>query len=358
MTAKTGKIKIKLNSFDFIKGLCMIAVVLGHMSFRYRVEELAGPIRYLYQLLVFANGAMPVFFLISGYGFKEKPVKELLKQTVRQLIKPYLLVMAIFVVLYPITFYFWYGEWSYGFYEAGLYLAAFLLGIPKPGKVLFGYTIYHCSAVWFFLASFVAANIMNLLMKIKNTTLRVLSVIICVVVGYELVIRDINFYCIAQGLMAVGFYYIGTLLKKYQLLERGVKSIWSYVVLIPVAAVFILKGEFNMCLGTFHNGLLDYIGVCGTAVLLLFLGVLVGQLEWKILDWISEIGMYTYWIICIHVVENDCMQWFAYSLAIPNQNLAYVSELIIKIVLITAGCFVLKKYTQYQYRRRRRLVGK
>ena len=356
MGVEKERVRISLASFDLIKGLAMICVVIGHATFHYNMENV-----YFFRTLVSkppeVGFLMPMFFIISGYTFKEKSPGKILKTTFKQLIVPYVIVMVIYVLLYPLTFYLAYHGWSYGLYEDALYLIAFLLGIPTPGKILFGHTMYHCSAVWFFLALFIATNVLNLILKTKLKSKRgtdifqFILVLLFTFAGYIIVLYDFNFYCLPQGLMAISPMYLGYMLKKHKLMDKAMYSVWTYVVLVPVMAIHFTWGYMDLARGIFSHGIATYFLGCGSGLLLIILSLHLNRYEWKILNLIRIIGTYTYWIICIHVIENGCMHWWAFADAIGNDN-AYFLEILIKAVIITFFCIVLKKATKYRYKRK------
>lgn len=358
MAPTKEKMRVSLASFDLAKGLAMISIIVGHSLFHYDLEQL--PFLMSLAMTIPSMGfLMPMFFVISGYSFKEKPIAKMLKITLKQLIAPYCLVMVVYVLLYPITFFFAYHEWEYGIYEDFLYFGAFLLGIPKPGKKLFGYSLYHCSAVWFLLALFTASNLLNLILKVKHksragtTIAQTILVGVCVAVGYELLIRDVNYYCIPQGLMSTAPLYIGYLIKKSKFFEQTRHAIWPYAILIPAAIAYIVWGQMDLAQGVLNYGLVTYAGACCTGVLCAIASAYIGQFEIKALDWIRRIGTYTYWILCIHVVENGCMHWWAFVDAIGNQQVAFFLEITMKTVIITAFCFALKNIARRKYRRKK-----
>lgn len=66
------------NTFDIIKGIGILLVIIGHLAHGYGVLI---PIIYTFH--------MPLFFIVSGYFYKEKGVIELLKRDFRLLIVPY-----------------------------------------------------------------------------------------------------------------------------------------------------------------------------------------------------------------------------------------------------------------------------
>lgn len=351
-------IRIGLGSFDLVKGVAMILTVLGHLTYFFDTDKLPWLLP-LFVLLKPMGMLMPMFFIISGYGFREKTVKQMWKLTFKSFIVPYLWVAAAFTAIYPVTCILAYGTGLR--YTAKLtlrYLAAFLLGIPKSGKVILGFELLHCSAVWFFLASFLSLNLLNLIVKVGKTWLQWLLTLACVLAGYVLIRRDINFYCIPQGLMAVGCSYLGLLIKGHKLLETWGRKWWLYAILIPIVLLHSIFGHMNLCLGQFQLGIADFVGSVCTAVLFLFAGVYLDRMDWRWLDWIRQIGVYTYWILCIHVVEDGCMQWGAWIQWIRQDYLAFGLIVAVKAVLIWGACFALKRLAQYRYKRRKNALGK
>lgn len=215
-----------------------------------------------------------------------------------------------------------------------------------------GIEVRHNTAVWFFLALFIALNLLNLIIKCKKPAQRISLVIVCILAGYFLVLRGIDYYCIPQGLMAVGCCYVGYLLKKFNLLERGFTSGRPYLVLVPLFLIQGCFGKLNLATGEFQWGLLDYFAAIGSALLLLDVSLKADRFEGKVMNFIREIGAYSYWILCIHSVEETCMQWWLFAEIMPNQLLACFCELLLKILILTAGCAILKKISQKKYRRR------
>lgn len=354
---ETKKFKASLGTFDLVKGFAMLSVVIGHVISYYNISE----VPVLYSILIvrafIASGLMPLFFMISGFGFKEKPVSVMLKKTANELLKPYAFVMLFVALLFPVIHFLTYRWWPGAVNEAVRYVLAFLFGIPKPGKVLFGYSLYECTVVWFFLAMFLAMNILNLILKIHRKYVRPIPVVICVFAAWGLYILDFTYYCIPQGLMAVGFCYIGYLFKEYRILERAknTKTIYLvYVMLILITLWQSMHNRFNMVYGQFEHFGMDYLcSMCG-GILFLFWGAYGGQAEWKGLDWIRKVGMYTYWIMCIHSVEQTCIPWYQWSSTMADhQFLGFIIEISLKITIGIVACMILKKIERYRYLRRK-----
>ena len=125
------------------------------------------------------------------------------------------------------------------------------------------------------------------------------------------------------------------------------------MILIPIALAFIKWGYFDLCLGEFNYGLWDYIGASCSGVLFVFVGVYLGLFDWKITEWLKQIGVFTYWVLCIHSVEVGFPQWaMLVDMLGSHQYIALVIECGMKAVLIGFLCVGLKKFSQFRYRRK------
>lgn len=344
--------KIRLDSFNLLKGLLIIYIVLIHKASYYSVNAVT----------MFADsavgkmidmGAVPAFFMIAGMTFRETTVKKYLGKTFQDLIKPYLLVMAAFAVCFPVLHYINFGWWPGAFQESARYTLAFLFGIPKGGKAIFGYDVYTNSTVWFFLALFTGLNILNLVLKVKNEKLRPFLVIISTVCGYVLGKYKIDYFCVSQGLIAAGYCYLGYLIKKYKIYAN--KHIPWVCILLLIPAFYQAKcGALKMAHSLYKLGYVECILAACSGMVMLFMGLICGRKEWKILDPIKSIGIYTYWILCIHAVEYLCVPWYHWSANMADkQLLAFLVDIAVVVVLLVAGCFAIKKFSRWSYRNRK-----
>ena len=223
MPANYNRIRINLASFDLNKGISIIIIILVHMMKTDHYNTAGLPFFSVFHVpLRFFGFIIPALFIISGYGFKGRDIKKMLRKTFTDMIIPYLLVMAAISAIYPVVFYFKNYSWQESINATICYVLAYILGIPEYGKVVFGYGVAWISAVWYLLALFWSFNFLNLIIKLNSTVMQTASVLLCIVIGYCLIIREFNYYCISQGLMATGFCYIGYIIKKFNLLERGI----------------------------------------------------------------------------------------------------------------------------------------
>lgn len=346
--------KIRIGTFDLVKGLALFVIVCGHKIYNYdlNVWTVYNPISWF--LLVFVYGINPLFFIIAGFGFKSKDIKDFMKKSSLEMLKPYIYVMVAYATCFPLIHYIVFKWWPSAVYETKRFLIAFMLGIPKGGKKIWGYEVYECSVVWFFLAMLIALNILNLIVEIKKDRMQKLIVFMCFFLGYVLDKNELNFFCIPQGLLGVGYCYLGYIIKNKKLYDH--KNInWICLGLAIVSAIQGLYGYFSMSYGVFKYGFIECIAAACSGTLALFLGIRFKDMEWKCLEPIKKIGMYTYWIMCIHAVEMASIPWYYWSeIMNKHQLLGYVIELIITTFIIVGGCYIIKRITVYKYVKNKR----
>lgn len=349
MPTTTKKLKINLSTFDLVKGLGMLTIIMVHMMQYYDLSRYP----FLAPIIAWRNFSssiiLPMFVFISGYSFKPKSVPVILKKTFGELIKPYLWVTLFFTVCFPICQYINYHSWTNVLRDDLRYLLAFLLGIPENGKVLFGLELFHCSVVWFLLALFVALNVMNLILKVKWEWVQIALVIACQFAGLALSAMGFTYFCIAKGLMAVIYCYTGYFLKKHNFFTKV--NIHLIAVLAIVSAILIaLQMKLN---------LMSLTCTIATALFLPCLGIYFSRFELKWLDWLKQLGTYSYWIMCIHCVEINCIPWPRWAAMLPNQPLlAFAVDGCIKAAILIGCCSVLKKIMKNKYNKRKVSHGK
>lgn len=354
MTEKR-KVRIGLGTFDLIKGIAMLSVIFAHTKWRYDVQQFPvfNSLGLIFAILL-GSGAMPMFFMVSGFGFKEKAEKVVLKKTFSDLLIPYIRAIPIFFFAYCALRYILFPT-SWDLIKAAARGACgYLLGIPRPGY-FFGNQSISAGALWFFLALFIATNLLNIVLKIKNTKIQSITVILLVIAGYILLKLDFLFYCIPQGLMALGFCYFGFIMKKKKLLDRWMYSKRMYFILVPVwflMLVVTLTGKstgFDMADGRFS--LLEYFGAGCSGLFSMMVSIYLSQFELKGLSWIGTIGRYSYWILYTHAIEMLVFPWYELADASPNRYIALVIELVLKVIVILIGCMIFKKCAQIRYQR-------
>lgn len=119
-------------SIDIAKALGILLMILGHIS---------GIPFYLRNSIFSFH--MPLFFIFSGYFFKEQPIRDIIRSGNRHLIKPYVITSVVCILL-CIT------AGKYGAALDRLIGAAMANGGVKTE--MFGGSIPFISPIWFLLA--------------------------------------------------------------------------------------------------------------------------------------------------------------------------------------------------------------
>lgn len=361
-----NKFKIGLGTFDFIKGAAIILIILGHISFEYDFSglgEQSTVLRIIATVFASVNiSVMPCFFLISGYTFKPKSSAQMLKSSFSNFVKPYAIVTLIIALLYPTVNVLQYGIRTQVLKDTAAWVLAFLFGLHDPWakrKVFWGIQLQLCGVVWFLLALFIASNVFNLIVRIKGRAGRLLSVVLCTTVGYFLAVREFTYYCIPQGLIAVLYLFIGYELNKIAFFEKKCKLQAGVTLLCYLlSTIASLKCKYDIATNTYEPVLVALIGSSLGGVALLVCGTYFGRLEWKSLDWMKTVGMYSFYIMCIHSVETNCLPWNQIFLSMPTQmGHAIVLEILLKIAVIGSACVIVKKVNYQKYRRMRKKMA-
>jgi|GEM_PF-2289753 len=351
MDSPKKKMKITLGTFDLIKGIAMMIIIMSHALAKYKMRNAvmtAFPLNILLGLL--SNGTMPMFFILAGYSFKARPVDKMLKKSIKELMKPYFIVMVVIAVIYPACHFMLDGG-DKTIKSAIRYICAFLLGLPKPGKILFNFRMEEAMVVWFLLAMFIAINLLNCIFQIKNEHIRVFLTVGITVIGYILASIDFTYFCIPQGMVGLGFCYAGYLIKKYNLFGRGNSVVW--LLIGAVSVLQIIFDNFNLAYSIYSHGYLSCIGAVCSGMILAYIGLIIRDATFPFSGMIRQIGMYSYWIMCIHSVELTCLPWhaFARSMSLP-EGIVFTIEILLKAILILVCCGALKKLTKYKYKRK------
>lgn len=348
---QTRTTKLNIGSFDLLKGIAMILMILSHTLGRYNFHQYQSFGVLSGILSSIGPASISAFFVISGMGFREKSCSVMLKKTFFDMIVPYLLVTVSYAVFFPLVRYPFTGSWREVYTYAVRYVAAFLLGNIQYGRVVFGQEIYWCTSMWFFLGLFIATNLLNGIVKIRKVSLQVLCVIVLVLLGNYMYAKDHWLFCIDRGLRSLGLCYLGYSIKKYKLYDRLQRSIWTYILVLPI---ILLQPKLQQLDQTvFRNVIFAYLGECYFTLPLMFAGVFLGRSDWTAVSWLKKVGMYSYWIVCVHGFETEAFPWYIMCQSMQDhQFFAFGLEVLIKIVFISSACVVIKKISMYRYRRK------
>ena len=252
---------------------------------------------------------MPLFFFVAGYFLKERPLKEEFSLCIKRLILPYVFVAfcATFIAMcIDLAHY----TWADGSYTQGK-IISYLLGyngqinpswIPGGGNGM----------LWFLLAMFWARMItLFFLKKIKSNYLVGLLTFLLAVVGVFIIRLFPIPFCIPQGLCAVGFVFVGYLMKKNGVLESSTSTkVFPFLAILWLGSVGFRGVAMFKC--SFPMGYV--FGLLGALGAFWALHTIVKKLYnsesflWRsMLFW----GKYSIVFYCVHAIDKTFFNWKA-----------------------------------------------
>lgn len=338
----------KLGMFDLAKGFAMLLVVFNHsFVYYYSSELLYSSYFFRIPMVIIWVATMTMFFVASGYGFKEKSVKECLKTQSKLLLKPYLIVGIISTVLIGIISIVRNRNVLVEVIRVG---GAFLLG-ADTGHVINGYEIGTIGPLWFMLSLFIAWNLLNAIFKIPIKWIANLLIIVLFVVGAITNKLRVLPYCLGSAFLAVVVLFIGKKIKDTQWLQKeSKKKIYAEIGMVFVAGVaaVLIRGS-KITLVTL---LVDEVAIIFEGILFLSICVWLGKYKNFFFDKLKTIGRYSYWILCVHTVEMLCFPWDILSDYFKEQRVLGIAVIFLgRGVIILGGCMLLQYINKQRMKR-------
>lgn len=318
---------------DTARGIGIIAVVLGH------IVTIGGPIHNL----IFAFH-MPLFFMLSGYVYKDRPLGALLRRSARRLLLPFA-----------------------GFLLAG---AAVSLAVPIMREYIgrqLARSVYtgspdcvNNSSIWFLLSLFWVTMAYGALCKIPRRGLRACVLAACLIagLGFGLTREKLSFLpwnrlplTLDCSLTAMVFFALGHAARERGWMERPLpRGFRGAALFIALLAAYVLavwrNGTMNLNSMSFGNPLLYYFcALAGSLLTIWFSRALCGVNAAPAVRALSFYGRNSLWILGTHKLLIAVYIAAAYYLA-GAQLLLYrfprrhqlVSFLLIGFVLCPGIC--------------------
>lgn len=319
MNQEKNQIAYYPGMFDLIKGLAVISVLLTHTQNLFPGEifivDTAAPIKSLIMcainIISLGNGILPVFFLVSGFGFRPVNLKKCIKKQAQFLMKPYAFVSVLTTGIHFCSHYFFFRYLPGSIYATLCVLGGYLLGASLTLEYS-GIVFCSVGSVWYLLALFGAWILLNCLMLWVPERYTTASVFGLVILGRVLGSVFAVPYCIPQMFVGTGYLYAGWLMKKNNWLSGGLSRI-KWIAIILLAAVSQIFGKYELSGGVWKLGLIDIMGAGCIAFIYIWILLRLDCLEFPLKNQICMIGRYSLWIICIHTVENQGLPWYLFA---------------------------------------------
>ena len=320
---------------DVLKGLCICLIIIGHCS----IPSIGLRLIYLFHV--------PMFFFLSGYFFKDRPLFEEGKRAGRALLWPYLLGVLSVGLKYGVDYF----RGADIFYLKKLVIAALVVG---PKVDIMGYLDLQIGVIWF-LASLFFCRILfqatyliysRIVSKGKNVYSDLLFCVVIVVFsfGATLFLKDgKSILGLGQAVVALFFYASGVIFQKAKtipfLIQYGYMaylggfafvsvffreslnlysfdfpawwSIWASL----LAIIFLVK--CSQKISTYNNVFIKFFSALGRYSILL---MLVHYFEFMTFDW-GKLGLAGGYLSLIRITIDILVSAFLLKLPITRKLL-------------------------------------
>lgn len=266
---------IRQNWIDWSKSIGIYLVVLGHCTFLYK--DIEG---FIYTF------HMPLFFMISGYLYKDDLASftALLTKLKNKLIMPYCLINIIVAIWELIKFVIRGNNEYFPLIKEQLY--GTILGIPS--KIFAGPTWFLLSLCWCHLFMYVY-------IRVKNKLWLYLSLIIFPIAIFfiKFGLNFSFFYSLDTFPLAILYFLTMYHLKKYlPTIQKGKASYYlisSCLLFIITFYIYKYNGSSNLILSAFgKNFFLGYLGALTGSWGVFFIGYLFDHLRYQLIKTISN----------------------------------------------------------------------
>ena len=276
---------------DIAKAYGILLMILGH----------CGGIPFLLRNFIFSFH-MPLFFILSGYFFKAKPLKDVFKSGNTHLVKPYL-ITSFFYVLLCLT--------AQRYDIAGKKVVGTIMSNGGWPSEMFGSTLPYIGPIWFLLALYWCKIFYTYLKQITDKCLLYSFIVstIALIIGKYIVNLPFG---ILTGFCGLIFYAMG--------------DYWKNKMVTPMNKTHLLVGIiiWGLCIWKGHLELATFD--CNRypfSMLAAFIGTYVTFLIASktpkfiqpILVWI---GQHTLLILCYHTLTFSIMLNIKHYFLVPN----------------------------------------
>lgn len=272
---------------------------------------------------------MPLFFIVSGYFYKEKKVKELFKREFRTLLIPYLII-SIILILYGCIMCIIRHDVQRLLFWTDPFLYA---GIKDVGPL------------WFLLAMFWCRMFYNIFFKILSKVFRnpilllfITSYIVFIVVSYlHTVSQSINFQCVITGLASMVYYSIGHIwrISKNKIIETNILLVISLIICL-ISVHFSMGTELRLLN---QNPISNLLAAISATFIIYRIAAKIATTNSvsKFLSWFGRLSLVVFFFhtIMFRLLPIDR----AIELVFPGSNLQFISLFAIIFHLIIAIIF-------------------
>lgn len=270
--------KIRNSTFDMMKGLAIILMVVGH-----RVSN-------IYVVHLIYSFHMPLFFLLAGFFYRSKSIKIAVINDFKRLLVPYFFVGFITIIAMLAFEQKFSVEGMIEGLQTLLWAKAYKHTSPIWGD------LGNIGAIWFLFALFWTKTIFNVLNKfIQNIYWLGL---LCLVFSASAVIIDHYIIClpfaILPGISALIFYFIGYYFHKIEAFTKVSKSRYLVFICLLLWVLGVVIGSINIGTCYYKNPAFSILGAISAC---LFWYWLLDKINIPVLVYFGSVSLV---VLCVH----------------------------------------------------------
>lgn len=271
--------KRRIEYIDLFRAFGIVMMIMGHIGFGSLFDK---------WIHIFH---MPMFFIISGYFWKDQPFVSMLKKKCKTLLIPYFVFGIFHLIIHFIRV---------GHIDAhGLYLFLWEntaeAGVPIAG------------ALWFLTAMFFSEVIFWCVQRLRNSVSLVVAILIALVGMVCATFLPFRLpYAVDIGMVGVGFYLFGKLIRDRWNTLISLNIIISIIGFVVFSALGLVNGYVNLREGLYSIWPLFWINSVGITICLwnifriIFEKLKEKALMEKILEYIKGIGCDSIIYLCLN----------------------------------------------------------
>ncbi|MBP3222380.1 MAG: acyltransferase family protein [Actinomycetaceae bacterium] len=291
----TAQQKKRIPTFDIAKGIGILAVITGHMSY----FSSSHPLHW-----VIFSFHMPLFFLVAGYFFRPTTAMNMAKKRFHQLIVPYIVTGIIIAVLASVK-------------EAALgdlsktphvfidWILKVAFGSGTHSSYFFGIT--YIGPIWFLLALFFAQVFYTFIADKKYAWIVSLLLFVAGVVTAPLLWLP---WSIQSAMTSLLFIHVGYVIRKHNWFDPHKVQLIPFALsfIVWVVVVYVDHGKNYFASNYFVCEPADVLGGITGTLVVLWISIWIARIP-VVSSLLEKAGTYSLVILCAHAIEVSVFPW-------------------------------------------------
>ena len=308
--SENTELKFGIGTFNLAKGLGIVLIVFVHAGLCVlTAEDIVSGSLILAVLFIFLTyGLIPAFFIMGGFGRKNKRVSAGVKTSLKEMLVPYAVISLIIGICFLLKANI---SSTYGFGELKKDIISLALMLIHD-KDINGVFFRSIGPLWFTTSFALGSILFSLALAVKKEIVRYAVIVIMLILTGFLMSEDLAFFCITTGLMAALYMYAGHVIHEGKLLKNnGRKYAVILALILPVMLLAVLNGtSFAVSGNTMGNSFVLGVIVSILAAVI-YIKVCVNFYvafpgKFRVL---GMIGRYSYPIFFAHALEYMIIPW-------------------------------------------------